>query len=52
MQQTTKEYNSKHDWVGKLTHRELCKKSRFVHDNKCFIHKLDSVLKNETYKIL
>ena len=29
-----KEYNTRHDWVGKVIHWELCKKFKFDHMNK------------------
>ena len=29
-----KEYKARHDWVGKVTHWEMCKKFRFDHTNK------------------
>ena len=38
--------------MGKVIHRELCKKSKFDHTNKCYMHNLKSILKNEMHKIL
>ena len=32
-----KEYKSRHDWVGKIIHWELCKKFQFDHTNKWYI---------------
>ena len=29
-----KEYKTRHDWVGKVTHWELCKKLKFNHTAK------------------
>ena len=29
-----KEYKSRHDWVGKVSHWEMCKKLKFDHTNK------------------
>ena len=29
-----KEYKTRHDWVGKVIHREMCKKLIFHHKNK------------------
>ena len=29
-----KEYKARHDWVGKLIHREMCKKFKFDYANK------------------
>ena len=47
-----KEYRTRHDWVGKMIKWELCKKFKFDHTNKCCIHNIESVLENETHKIL
>ena len=35
-----------------VIHMELCKKVKFNHSTKQFMHKPESVLKNETHKIL
>ena len=32
-----KEYKTRHDWVGKVIHWELCKKLKFDHTNKCYM---------------
>ena len=32
-----KDYKTKHDWVGKVIHGELCKKSTFDLMNKCYM---------------
>ena len=32
--------------------RELCKKLKFHHNNKRYVHKLKAVFENETHKIL
>ena len=45
-----KEYKTRHDWVGKVIHWELCKKLKFDHTNKWYIHNSESVLENETRK--
>ena len=45
-------YKSKHDWVEKVIYRELCKKFKFDHTNKWYMHKPESVLENETHKFL
>ena len=29
-----KEYKTRHDWMGKVIHREMCKKFKFDHTNK------------------
>ena len=47
-----KECKTKHDWVGKVIHWELCKKLNFHHATKWYMHKPESVLENETHKIL
>ena len=46
-----KKYKSGNDWVGKVIHRELWKKLRFYHTNKCYMHNPASVLENDTYKL-
>ena len=43
-----KAYKTRHDWVGKVMYWELCKKLEFDHTNKCYIHKPEPHLKNET----
>ena len=45
-----KDYKTRHDWVRKVIHWELCKKLRFNRTTKCYIDKLESLLKNETHK--
>ena len=47
-----REYKTRHDWVGKVIHWELCKKLNFHHATKWYTHKPESVLENETHKIL
>ena len=44
-----KEYKTRHDWVGKMTHWELCKKLKFDQTNKWYMHNPESVLKNEMH---
>ena len=39
-----KEYKTRHDWVGKVIHWEMCKKFRFDHTNKWYMHNPASVL--------
>ena len=46
-----KEYKTRHDWVGKVIHRELCNKLAFNYTNKWYMHNL-SILKNETHQVL
>ena len=51
MQQTNlKKYNTKHDWVGKLIHWELCKRLKFDLTTKWYTHKSESIPENETVK--
>ena len=40
---------TRHNWVGKVIHRELCKKFKFDHMNKWYMHNPESVLENEKY---
>ena len=47
-----KEYNSRHDWVGKVIHKEMCKKLKFDHRNKWYMHNPAPVLENNTHKPL
>ena len=47
-----KEYKTRHDWVGKAIYWELCKKFRFNHTNKWYMHNPESILENETHKVL
>ena len=43
---------TKHNWVGKVIHWELCKELKPKHATKWYIHNPESVLDNETHKIL
>ena len=47
-----KEYKTRHVWVGKEIHWELCKKLKFYHTTKWYRHKPESVQENETHNIL
>ena len=47
-----KEHKTRHDWVGKVVHWELCKKFKLDHTNKWYIHNPESVQEVETLKIL
>ena len=49
---TQSEYKAQHLWVGKMIHRELCKKFNFAHTNKKYKHNSESALENEVHKIL
>ena len=44
-----KEYKTWHEWVGKVIHWEL---RNFDHTNKWYMYNPESVLKNETHKLL
>ena len=47
-----KEYNVRHEWVGKVIHWGMCKKFKFDHTNKWYMHNSASVLENATHKLL
>ena len=47
-----KEYKARHDWVGKGIHWEMCKKFKFDHANKWYMHNPAPVLENDTHKLL
>ena len=47
-----KECKTRHDWVGKVIHWEMCKKLKFDHTNKWYMHNPASVLENDTHKLL
>ena len=47
-----KEYMTRHDWVVKVIHCELCKTFKFDHTNKWYMHNPASVLENDTHKLL
>ena len=47
-----KECKSRHDWVRKVIHWELCKKLKCGHSDKWYVYKPESILENETYEIL
>ena len=38
--------------MGKVTHWELCKKFEFDYTNKWYMHNPESILENETHKLL
>ena len=48
---TQKEYKTRHDWVGKVIHWEMCKKFKFNHTNKWYMHNPAPVLENYTHKL-
>ena len=45
-----KQYETRHDWVGKVIHWELCKKFKFDHTNKWYMLNPATVLENDTHK--
>ena len=47
-----KEYKTRHDWVGKVIHWEMCKKFKFDHTNKWYMHNPTHFLENNTHKII
>ena len=47
-----KEYKARYDWVGKVIHWKMCKKFKFDHANKWYMHNPAPVLENDTYKLL
>ena len=47
-----KEYKARHDWVGKMIHREMCRKFQFGHTNKWYMHNPAPVLENDSHKLL
>ena len=47
-----KGFKTRHDWVGKVIHWEICKKFKFEHTNKWYMHNLEFVLENYTHKLL
>ncbi len=47
-----KEYKTRHNWVGKVIHWELCKKFKFDQKKKWYLHNPESIQENETHKLL
>ena len=47
-----KEYKTRHNWVGKVIHWELCQKLKFDHMTKWYLHNPESVPENETRKLV
>ena len=43
---------TRHDWVGKVIHWEWLKRLKFDHADKCYMHKSESLLENETQNSL
>ena len=49
--QVQREYKTWRDWVGKVIHWELCKKLKFDHTTKWYIHQLESMQEKEMHNI-
>ena len=47
-----KEYKTRHDWVGKVIHSEMCKKSKFDHTNKWYMHNAAAVTHTNSFGTL
>ena len=47
-----KMYKTRHDWAGMVIDREMCKKFKFYHSNKWYLHNPASFLKDDTHKLL
>ena len=53
MQQISAEgIQDKHEWVGKVIYWEMCKKLKFDHTNKWYMHNPAPVLENNTRKFV
>ena len=48
----TQKNKIRHDWVGNVIQWELCKRLTFVHTNKWYMNKSESVQENKTHEIL
>ena len=47
-----KEYKTRHDWVGKVIHWEMCKKFKLDHTNNWYMHNPAPVLEKDKHKLL
>ena len=47
-----REYKTRHHRFGKVIHWELCKKFKFDHTNKWYMHNPAPVIENNTHKLL
>ena len=45
---TQNKYKTRHDWVGKVIYRKMCKKFEFNHTNKWYMHNPAPVLEYDT----
>ena len=46
-----REYKTRHDMVGNVIYRELCKRMNFDHPAKWYMPQPESVIENETHKL-
>ena len=46
------EYKTRNDWVGNVILREMCKKFKFDHTNKWYMHNPAPILENKTHNLL
>ena len=46
-----KESKTRHDSVSKVIHWEMCKKLKFGHTNKWYMHNPEAVQENDTHKL-
>ena len=47
-----REYKTRDDGVGNVAHWEMCKKFKFDHTNKWYMHNPASVIENDIHKLL
>ena len=47
-----RDYKTRHNWVGKVIHWEMCTKFKFDHSNKWYMHNPPTVLENDTHILL
>ena len=46
---TEEEYKKRHNWVSKVIHLKICKKFKFDHTNKWYMHNPAPVLEKDTW---
>ena len=47
-----KEYKCRQDWVGKIIYRKVCQRHKFRQADKLYLYNAESILENETLKIM
>ena len=47
-----KKYKTRHDWMDKVIHWEMCKKFKFDYKSKWYMHNPASFQENDTHKLL